>query len=136
MQRDIPLQQLTDRRAKLFEGIARFAIRFRYMISVGMMLLAILLGMQLKHFTVDTTSEGLLHEDDPKRIAFDQFRDQFGSSEAIIAAIGPVDVFSQDLLKRLKEFHEALEVSVPHIDDITSLINARNTRGGRWRVNR
>jgi hypothetical protein len=87
------------------------------------------LASNLPNLTMDTSSEGFLHEDDPTLLTYNEFRDQFGRDEVIVLAINPDDVFNLAFLEKLKRLHEELEEKVPHLDDITSLINARNTRG-------
>jgi len=78
---------------------------------------------------LDTSTEGFLHEDDPILTNYDAFREEFGRDERIICAVEPPEVFSLAFLDKLKKFHEDLENSVPHVKEITSLINARYTWG-------
>ncbi|SFV52498.1 exporter of the RND superfamily protein-like protein [hydrothermal vent metagenome] len=39
------------------------------------------------------------------------------------------DIFTLNSLKKLQKLHTSLQDNIPHLNDITSLINARNTRG-------
>ena len=87
------------------------------------------LASNLPNLTIDTSSEGFLHEDDPILLTYNEFRDQFGRDEVVVVAINPDDVFNLKFLEKLKRLHEELEEKVPHLDEVTSLINARNTRG-------
>ena len=41
----------------------------------------------------------------------------------------PPAVFDFKFLEKLRRLHRELEQNVPYLDDITSLVNARNTRG-------
>jgi hypothetical protein len=84
---------------------------------------------QVPKITFDMTVTGMLHENDPTRIACDRFQAQFGLESALIIAIRPKEVFSQKFLGKLKMLHEELEENVPYIDKITSMVNARDTRG-------
>ena len=84
---------------------------------------------QLPKITIDTSSEGFLHEQDPILQQYNQFREQFGRDEVILVAIEAPDIFARDFLLKLKALHEDLEENLPFFDDITSLINARNTHG-------
>ena len=77
----------------------------------------------------DTSTEGFFHEDDPAKISYDEFRDQFGREDAVLVLIRPTEVFNRDFLTRLGEFHQALKEEVPYLEDVTSLVNVRNTRG-------
>jgi len=78
---------------------------------------------------IDTSSESMLHEDDPFRIQYNEFRDQFGGANIIIVGIKAPNVFSHDCLVRLKALHHDLEKELPYVQGVNSLINARNTRG-------
>lgn len=97
-----------------------------------LLLMAICMGglfTQLPKITIDTSTEGLLHENDPTLLDYNHFRDEFGRDEMIIIAIKPPEVFNLGFLEKLQQLHEELEENTPYLDDITSLINARNTRG-------
>jgi uncharacterized protein len=119
-------------RHRIEAGFAQFATqicRHRFK-TLGIMLLLIAgLFSQLPKITIDTSTEGFLHEKDPALLAYNAFRDQFGRDEVIIIALKPKRVFDPDFLETLKRMHRDLEDNVPYVDDITSLINARNTRG-------
>ena len=84
---------------------------------------------------VDVSFEAFLQSDDPVRVAYESFREQFGRDERVIIAAepgpqsGPNGVFDLAFLEKLRAFHEALEDRIPYVDDITSLVNARDTRG-------
>jgi predicted RND superfamily exporter protein len=120
---------IRDRIEKWFEGFALLIYGNPIKTVVFMLVFLVPLISQIPKITVDTSMEGFLHDEDPALITYNDFRDQFGRDEVIIIAINPPNVFNQDFLKKLKAFHEDLEDHVPYIDDITSLVNARNTRG-------
>ena len=114
---------------KWFEQLAYAIYRRRILTLIIMLAVSGLLISQVPKITIDTSTEGFLHENDPVLLAYNDFRDQFGRDEVIIIALKPDNVFDLTFLKKLKSLHEELEDHVPHIEDITSLINARNTRG-------
>ena len=120
------IRQRIERR---FEDMTR-AIGRRPWLTVAVMLLATLaLGTQMRHLRLDLSNEGFLHENDPTIIEYDAFRDQFGRDEVIIVALQPPEVFDLGFLRKLERIHEELAAEVPHVDEITSLVNARDTRG-------
>ena len=84
---------------------------------------------QLRHLEVDTSNEGFLHDNDPILITYNEFRDQFGRDDMLVIAIKSETIFTTPFLEKLARFHEELEESVPHVTEITSMVNARNTRG-------
>jgi len=98
-------------------------------IILFMLLLSILMISNIRNITIDTSTEGFLHANDPTLIRYEKFKEQFGQDEKIMVVVEAKDVFSMDVLKKLKKLHSTLAENVPHLNDITSLINARNTRG-------
>jgi len=83
----------------------------------------------LPNITIDTSTEGFLHKQDPALVRYEQFKEQFGQDEKIMVIVETKDIFTLDSLKKLQQLHSNLEENIPHLNDITSLINARNTRG-------
>ena len=88
-----------------------------------------LLISNLPKITIDTSTEGFLHENDPALVRYEAFKEQFGQDEKIMVVVEAQNIFNLDILKRLQKLHTELENGVPHLNDITSLLNARNTRG-------
>ena len=123
------MSTIRTRLEKWFENLAHAIYRHRILTLIIMLVLSGLLIVQLPKITIDTSTEGFLHEEDPALLSYNAFRDQFGRDEVIIIAIKPDEVFDHRFLKELKKMHEELEDNVPFLEDITSLINARNTRG-------
>ncbi len=85
--------------------------------------------LQLARITVDTTNESFFAEDDPVLVDYNVFRNQFGRDEYIIVAITPPEIFDRNFLHKLRRLHKELEEKLPYVEEIDSLINARNTRG-------
>ena len=77
----------------------------------------------------DTSTEGFMHPEDPVLLTYNEFREQFGRDERIAIAIKSDKIFTLPFLEKLREIHEDLAQNVPYVNDITSLYNARNTRG-------
>ena len=98
-------------------------------IIVFMLLLSIIIISNITKITIDTSTEGFLHESDPALIRYEKFKEQFGQDEKILVVVQAKDIFNLQTLKEIKKLHTELENEVPHLNDITSLINARNTRG-------
>lgn len=112
-----------------FEDFARLIYRRRL---VTLALMAVLVGglaSGLRFIVVDTSVESFLHQDDPILETYYEFRDQFGRDDIIIIAVEPRQLFDQETLAKLAALHEELEDGVPHLNDITSMVNARYTRG-------
>ncbi len=98
-------------------------------IIVLMLLISLALISNLPKITIDTSTEGFLHESDPALVRYEAFKEQFGQDEKIMVVIKSKNIFNLNFLQNLQKLHTELENSVPHLNDITSLLNARNTRG-------
>jgi len=94
-----------------------------------MMLLSFAIISNLPKITIDTSTEGFLHESDPALVRYEAFKEQFGQDEKIMVVVEAKNIFDLEVIKKLKRLHVELENKMPHLNDITSLINARNTRG-------
>ena len=122
------METIKIRIEKLFERLGHFLYRYW---AITLIVMFSLIGVMLSQLwpVVDTSSEGMLYKNDPGRIIYDKFRDQFGNSAIIVVGIEAPDIFAPIFLNKLKLLHEELENKVPFVRDVTSLINARNTRG-------
>jgi hypothetical protein len=112
-----------------FEKLGGFICKKPYMVLGFLIIFEIIIGVHISKLTIDTSNESFFHEDDPTLIKYHQFRDLFGRDEKIIIAIESDRIFDFSFLEQLKNLHRELEQQVPYIKTITSLINARNTRG-------
>ncbi|MFQ5512904.1 MAG: RND family transporter [Myxococcota bacterium] len=84
---------------------------------------------QLGQLRFETSIEKFLLEDDPTLLTYEAFRDQFERDDRIVIGIRPPRVFSLEFLAKLRALHRDLENEVPTLEEVTSLINARSTRG-------
>ncbi|MDB4433179.1 efflux RND transporter permease subunit [bacterium] len=112
-----------------FEAWGHFVFRHRWATIAILLLFSGALISQLPKLTLDTSTEGFLHPEDPILLVYDEFRDQFERDDRILMAIHTDRVFDLQFLARLRDFHHALESELPHLAEVNSLINARNTRG-------
>jgi predicted RND superfamily exporter protein len=124
-------------RTKIDDGFAAAAQLFYHnpwKTITGVLGLVAVLATQLANIKIDTSTEGLLHKNDPALIEYHQFRHQFGRDQLLIIALRDEDIFNPAFLETLRDLHHDLESRVPHVEEITSLINARNTRGEQDRL--
>ncbi|MDY6903971.1 MAG: MMPL family transporter [Thermodesulfobacteriota bacterium] len=123
------MKQMKKRIESAFEGLARWLYR-HYRISLVM--LAVAFGgllLQVPDLQFDMSSESLLHANDPYRLQYDRFREEFGQDRNIVLGITGPDIFSYDFLIKLKSLHQAIESGVPYVKRVNSLITARNISG-------
>ncbi|MDY6968427.1 MAG: efflux RND transporter permease subunit [Spirochaetota bacterium] len=117
-----------------FEFAARKIYRNRYKTIIILLVIITAIVSQLPKLKLDFSTEGFLRNTDKALIDYNAFLDQFGKDQLIIIAISSQDIFNHKFLTKLKSLHDDLAKNVPYIEDITSLINARNTRGVRDRL--
>jgi len=120
---------MRERVERLLSRWCRFAYGNPWRIVPVAVLLVGALASQLPKTAFETSTEGFLHEDHPLRQAYDAFREQFGRDDQIVIAIETGNVFEMAFLEKLRAMHEDIENEVPNLEDVSSLINARNTRG-------
>jgi len=123
---DVSLRTWLENR---FENWGRVSARKRWPIIGAMVALALALGSQLPRLEIDTSTESFLRPDDPARIVYSSFLEQFGNDQLIIIALRPPRIFDPGFLATLDELHRAVAREVPFVADVTSLVNVRETRG-------
>ena len=112
-----------------FEAFGRAIFRNRIKTLLLMSILIAGFVSQLPKITFDTSNESYFRKGDRILEEYDAFRAQFGREEVIIIGISPPNIFDRVFLEKLTQFHEALEVEIPFVEEVTSLVNVRNTRG-------
>jgi predicted RND superfamily exporter protein len=114
---------------RFFAALARFIITYRIVVLIIVFGVVGALGVQIRHLRFDTSNEGFLRENDPILSVYNDFRDQFGRDDMLVLAIESDHIFTANFLYTLAKLHDDLAEQVPYVNDITSLINVRNTRG-------
>lgn len=120
---------LRDRIESFFGALATTFYNHRFKTLFFLLLFIGLLAFKIPALTIDTSSEAMLPAKDEARVIYDELRAQFGQDRMIVITVTTDDVFSEPFLRKLKKFHADIKDQVPYLDDITSLINARDTRG-------
>lgn len=112
-----------------FTSWGHFVVRRRWLAILVILALSIGFASALPRLEIDNSFESFLLEDDPERHRYDRFREQFGREDPLFLIIRPPEIFDLSFLEKLRAFHRDLESEVPYLDEITSLVNARDTRG-------
>ncbi|NQU63440.1 MAG: MMPL family transporter [SAR324 cluster bacterium] len=108
-----------------FESFGKIVIQYRWAIILLHLLLCGLLLSELPQLRIVTTVESLFYPQDKTLHDYHEFRDQFGRGDTAILLIKSPDIFSIPFLTHLKQFHNDLKNSVPFLNQISSLANAR-----------
>ncbi|MCP4897048.1 MAG: RND family transporter [bacterium] len=120
---------MRDRIEAWFAALGRWVFDHRWITLLVVAVIAVPLLIQLPTLTIDNRTERMFLEGDPALEAYRSFRDQFGTDEFIVVAVNPPQVFDVGFLERLRALHREIEAETPHVAEVTSLINARNTYG-------
>jgi predicted RND superfamily exporter protein len=112
-----------------FEAWGHWVVRWRWPVVGLMLVLTLGLGSFLPQLRVDNSEEAFLLADDPERIRYDRFREQFDRDDRVVVVVHPPAIFDLAFLTTLRSLHEDILQEVPYVEVVTSLINARDTRG-------
>ncbi|MDD9301299.1 MAG: MMPL family transporter [Desulfobacter sp.] len=123
------MKNINNKCETLFRGFTAFIYEKKYLALTIMLAVTVALAGQLDKITIDTRDESFFHEDDPILVAYNDFKEKFGQDEIFIIAIEPDQGLNKAFFNTLYRLHHELKETVPYIDDITSLVNARIVRG-------
>jgi len=123
------MSEFRKRAEQFFDRWTGLVIRLRFPVLLVIVFFTVLLAQNIRNLQFDTSNEGFLRADDPILSTYNTFRDQFGRDDMVVIAIHSEDIFSLTFLNRLKSLHDQLGSEIDNINDITSMINARMTRG-------
>ncbi|MYA87815.1 MAG: MMPL family transporter [Boseongicola sp. SB0662_bin_57] len=112
-----------------FEASATCLCRRRVPAIIVVLLATAAAATGLRNLVVDTSTESFLRTGDPVLERYEEFRNQFGRDDVIIVSVEPEELFTHGSLTELKKLHDALASGVPYLAHITSMVNARSTRG-------
>lgn len=112
---------------RFFRQLATFCFdKSKWVLAFSFLCLG-LLASQVPHIPVDMSAEAVLHEDDPIRVTYDNFKRDFGRDDLIIVSMPVKDGLNHRFFSTLLKLQNDIENKVPHINKVTSLINARVT---------
>lgn len=111
-----------------FERWASFVIRRRWWVTLITLAISGFFMSWLPRLTLDNSIESFLRPDDPAVLLYNSFKDRFARDDLIIVGIAPERVFDVAFFEKLRAFQQDLENEAPYIDEVTSLLNARETR--------
>ncbi|UAA37169.1 MMPL family transporter [Paraneptunicella aestuarii] len=129
------MQQFLASTSLFFEQVPDTVRRFKWLVWLGFFAISAIVFYGMPNVKVDMTMEAYFKKDDPAKLAFDKFRNDFGSDEVLFLTYKARDgdVFSDQSLKALHALQTRLnnyslgQADTPeglhHMTDVTSLIN-------------
>ena len=123
------LERLHDGAERGLRRHGAFVVRRRWTVLALSLLASLALWSGLPRLEADFSPDSYLLPGDDSLVRYDAFRHRFGLDERIMVAVETDDVFTIDFLEQLRNLQRDIEAEVPYLDDVTSLVNARDTRG-------
>ncbi len=120
---------IRDQSEIAFERWGRLVCRHPWPIIAIMMLATVGLVAGTGELRLEMSNEKYLDRNDPTRTSYDAFRAEFANDDTILVLLRSQQVFSFEFLEKLRSLHRDIESEVPLLGEVTSLINARVTRG-------
>jgi predicted RND superfamily exporter protein len=120
---------LRERIDRGFEAWGRMVCARRYLVLSLCLLFLATMATFLPHMRAENDTQNYLHSGDPASIEYEEFQRRFGQDDRILIAVESREIFDLAFLEKLRAFHAELEAELPHIREVTSLINVRQTRG-------
>ena len=110
-----------------FGAIAGWSFDHRWwVVALSLLMLAGSVGLASR-VTVDSSYEAYFDPADPTYLAYERFRDDFGSDEIsyiVYEVPGVADgAFDLEVMRKIAHLTEALEEEVPFVYEVTSLSN-------------
>ena len=112
-----------------FASWGRIVVRWRWLAIAACLGFSALLASRLPELRVDNSDEAFLHESDEARLRYDRFRETFGRDDRVLVLLRPRELWDLRFLETLRRLHREIERELPYVEEVTSLVNARHTRG-------
>ena len=120
---------MRNRLESALEEMGHVLYRHAWRVIVAVLIVIGLGATQIPKIQIKASTDEFLREGDPVKRAYDEFLARFGRDDMMVIAIEPPEVFDFAFLEKLRRLHAELEEGVPHLREVRSLINARQTRG-------
>ena len=106
------MQSILERLNLFFEAAPQKLLHWRWtVVALFVVVTSVMVYGMLSRFTLDMSLESWFQDDDPAKVSLDDFRQQFGSDDGLYIVYRPKDgdVFSQQSLDTLRDFHNELD---------------------------
>ncbi|MBQ6028734.1 MAG: MMPL family transporter, partial [Treponema sp.] len=109
---------------KFFEKVGVWQLRFRWRILAALCALSVICLAGLPKFKMASDDEAWFEDWEQVKVDSDQFKEIFGSDDAIMVMVRADDVFKPEVLQGIERLGKRLEEEVPYADEVTSLMTA------------
>ncbi|WP_300668629.1 MMPL family transporter [Desulfoluna sp.] len=112
-----------------FHRMAETIVRLRW---INILLFFLVTGFcvtGMKHIQFDTSWDNWFLENDPMKMADDEFKSIFGNNEYVAVLVEVEDVFTPEVLSLIRQLGAELKAKVPFSDDVLSITDCEFTQG-------
>jgi len=112
-----------------FYGLGKLIVRFRY---VNILLFIMVLGIAFSGLAKIKTEAGWdswMLEKSELKISEDEFKDIFGNSDYVAVMVEVDDLFTPEVLSKIRELGNELKQKIPFADDILSITDCEFSIG-------
>ncbi len=118
-----------ERLETAFATFGKHIICYRWLVVFMMVLLTIGLGSGVGRLVLDTSPTSYISTTDPARLTYNKYRALFENDDIYLIVVRSDDIYSKEFLHRLDQLHKDIEMQMPYLDVVDSLVNARVVRG-------
>jgi predicted RND superfamily exporter protein len=108
--------------------IAQNIVRFRWLIIVGFVAVALFFGSRIPRAEIESDMKAMLPSDIESRINTDKIDELFGGTEMLIVIVKSEDVLNPDTLERTEEISKKMK-RIKGVDKVLSLFELKNIKG-------
>jgi len=112
-----------------FHRMAETIVRLRWLNILLFFLITGFCVNGMKQIQLDTSWDNWFLENDPMKIADDEFKAIFGNNEFVAVLVEVDDVFTPEVLATIRELGAELKAKVPFSDDVLSITDCEFTEG-------
>jgi len=106
---------------KVFAGLGRFQIKFRWLFLLATILVTLAACLGLPQLQMTASEEEWFDDWDKVKIDQAHFNDVFGSDDGYMVMVRANDVFAPEVLSAIDRLSKRLENEVPYADRVVSL---------------
>ena len=107
---------------KFFEKIGLWQLRYRWRILAVVCAVSALCLAGLPKLKMSSNEEEWFEDWEQVKVESDQFKEIFGSDDAVMVLVRADDVFEPKVLEAIERLGRRLEEEVPYADEVTSLM--------------
>ena len=95
---------------------------------VIVLVITVFFALQIPRLEIDSSSEGLMVENDPARLYYEDIKKKFGSDNLTVIMIKAQDVFTTETLETIQRLSHTLQAT-PGVSRVESLTTVNNIKG-------